>query len=328
MGTLIALGLGEWLARVHLQHVLGRTALFRNHQVLGWAMEGNQEVTWTTSEGKEWQIKTNEAGLRSYQKTDPPRPTMLILGDSFAFGQGVNQEERFDERLAVHHQLHALNTGVMGYGTDQQYLSAITHLDQLGEGDLVIWLTYFNDFFDIAMRRNNGRAKPFARLSADSIVWEAPVFNTFDHIREHSALFSRLARLIAGRAQLSEAEMLQSTQRYQRIVQELATKLHQKQVPLLVVMHGLALCPDILTESVHSMAVQLDSQPGVQVYILQSLNYHLTPNYYQEDGHWSAAGHEQVANELQSLIGTTRGAYLRPVNPDTTSEVLSQSPHN
>ena len=187
MGTVIVLGLGELLARVHLHHVLGRTALFTNHERLGWAMLPNKELTWTTQEGREWQISTNSEGLRSFPKADQTKPTVLVLGDSFAFGQGVDQPERFDELLAAKYQAHALNTGVMGYGTDQEYFSALNYTDQLGAGDMVIWLTYFNDFYDLSLRRNNGRAKPFARLDTDSLVWVFPVFTTFDHVRERAA---------------------------------------------------------------------------------------------------------------------------------------------
>lgn len=72
----------------------------------------------------------------------PGERRILLAGDSFTFGHGVDDPARFGERLeAMFPDLEVINTAVWGTGTDQQYL---LYLDdgRRYETDLVI-LGYF-----------------------------------------------------------------------------------------------------------------------------------------------------------------------------------------
>jgi len=45
----------------------------------------------------------------------------LILGDSLSFGEGIDIKDRFDVRmLSFLPATRVINTGTMGYGTDQE----------------------------------------------------------------------------------------------------------------------------------------------------------------------------------------------------------------
>lgn len=95
----------------------------------------------------ETRIVTNAQRLRESEDTPYSRPVdarhrVLLCGDSFTFGHGVDEMERYGERLeALIPGLDVVNTGVWGTGTDQQYL---LYLDEgrRYDADLVL-LGYF-----------------------------------------------------------------------------------------------------------------------------------------------------------------------------------------
>ena len=103
------------------------------------------------------EVRTNSLGLRSPEPIESSGPSVLLLGDSFAFGHGVEQEETSAYRLADELnrgrtdndgtiQVH--NAGVMSYGTRQ----SVERLRQLGptlRPDLCILLFFVgNDPID------------------------------------------------------------------------------------------------------------------------------------------------------------------------------------
>lgn len=70
------------------------------------------------------------AGHRVTQSPASPRATLLIAGDSFVFGTGVNDTESFPYRIGAEHwpDVHVINAGVGGWGVTQGYLTVIDAL--------------------------------------------------------------------------------------------------------------------------------------------------------------------------------------------------------
>jgi len=94
-------------------------------ETLGWKNIPNWSAT-TFSR----RLTINSRGLRD-RECDLAKPEgvvrVLVLGDSFVWGYGVSDEEVFTERLeskliANGAKVEVLNTGVSGWGTDQQLL--------------------------------------------------------------------------------------------------------------------------------------------------------------------------------------------------------------
>jgi hypothetical protein len=94
------------------------------------------------------QVEINSKGLRGaevgYQKPQGLK-RILVVGDSFAWGFGVEQDEIFSTRLeAALPDTEVINAGVSGYSTDQ----ALLWLQQEGKRyspDVVIYLLSGND---------------------------------------------------------------------------------------------------------------------------------------------------------------------------------------
>jgi hypothetical protein len=110
-------------------------------------------------------FRINSLGLRGAEVQVPKPPgrlRVLVSGDSFVFGVGVDEEHIFTTRLAE--RLHDLtgedvdviNMGVSGYSTDQEYL-LLKRLGRRLDPDLVLLVVCDNDFegnqLDFAYRR-------------------------------------------------------------------------------------------------------------------------------------------------------------------------------
>ena len=126
----------------------------RNHfwtydPLLGWAHEPGQEGVFETEQFRT-EVRINEKGLRDrshpYERRDDSK-RILVLGDSFAWGYGVEESERFSQLLEGELGVEVINAGVSGYSTDQELLwyenEGIKY-----ETDLVILMLSGNDVGD------------------------------------------------------------------------------------------------------------------------------------------------------------------------------------
>ena len=92
--TLVLLELG---AQFTVRHVLQHGRLFQADPVLGWKPIPNLSLVRRNAAGEPWLIQTNENGFRGAGDWRvPAERRLLILGDSHAFGEGVNLQDRFD----------------------------------------------------------------------------------------------------------------------------------------------------------------------------------------------------------------------------------------
>jgi hypothetical protein len=133
-----------------------------------------------TTYGKELSI--NAKGLRDrdydYAKPDGVK-RILVLGDSFAWGFGVADDEVFTEVLERDLRLQGpswevLNAAVSGWGTDQEYLF-LRDEGLLYEPDIVV-LAFFsgNDFHNNIESVQYGLHKPVF-VSTDLKLMNSPV---------------------------------------------------------------------------------------------------------------------------------------------------------
>lgn len=128
-------------------------------------------------------VQTNSSGFWdkefSIQK-DPSRCRIAFLGDSFTWGLGVNQRERFTDLLeAKNSQWEAFNFGIPGYGTDQSLISWKKTASAF-RPDLVVLTVFNNDYTDNLHMVRYGRQKPYFELGVnDSLILQnVPVTST------------------------------------------------------------------------------------------------------------------------------------------------------
>ena len=108
-----------------LRYSIGERNFFcRFDRQLGWAplenISGQQSV-----DRKRFVVHQNQFGLRGaddmrLEKT-PGEKRILVLGDSYIWGFGANQDSLFSAPQVHQTNDEIINAGVSGYGTDQEY---------------------------------------------------------------------------------------------------------------------------------------------------------------------------------------------------------------
>lgn len=101
-----------------------RDQFWKYDPVLGWVHQPGQDGIFETPQFHT-SVRINEKGLRdrshSYSRQNSSQ-RILVLGDSFAWGYGVEESDRFSQQLEKSMDLEVINAGVSGYSTDQELL--------------------------------------------------------------------------------------------------------------------------------------------------------------------------------------------------------------
>jgi lysophospholipase L1-like esterase len=126
-----------------------RDRFWKYDSLLGWAHQPGQEGVFETAQFHTF-VHINKEGLRdrehSYTRPNNSK-RILVIGDSFAWGYGVEETQRFSQLLETSMGVEVINAGVSGYSTDQELLWL------KGEGvkyetDLVVLVLAGNDIGD------------------------------------------------------------------------------------------------------------------------------------------------------------------------------------
>ena len=294
--------------------------LFRPDADLGWAPLPNLDLVRKNANGEFWHVMTDAEGIRgpsAWGNDDQTR--LLLLGDSFAFGEGVDLAERFDtlvgERIP---NLSIVNLGVMGYGPDQQLIRARPWQRTLRRGDAVLLLTYGNDFYDLARTRHGGRSKPWVQDVGGRLVEHQPAIDAFDRLRDRSYVFTLLTRSTArlGRSERTEQRLEAVGELYRKFVLQETADLLARGVLVVIVHHG-----DRVFELPFEVAeVFARTCAGVSgcLALDDALARHPRGEVFLEDGHWAAGGHRVAAGEIAAYLERLPGfggAGGRPNDP-------------
>lgn len=180
LGTAVGLLCAEVVVRLGFP---SRTSVFRLHDylesdrgkfarydaVLGWDGLENAEDDFTWVDCRH-HVKQNRFGYRSGDH-DPGARTgrrVLVLGDSFVWGFGVEDDEIFTRVMeqSTAGRIEAVNMGVPGYGTDQEYLLWSRKGRPWLPDDVLLMVTLYNDFWDNVEAVRYSYPKPLFRLDA------------------------------------------------------------------------------------------------------------------------------------------------------------------
>lgn len=133
-----------------------------NDEVMACFKPGIHRVA-TTSDYTTFEISTaapdgGPCGFR--EQFAPDRPAALVIGDSFAFGFGVEERDRFSNLPGNSPGGRWVNLGIAGYGPQQEMLVLEKHYSRF-PAPFVIWQYFPNDLEDAVKFENwVARGKP------------------------------------------------------------------------------------------------------------------------------------------------------------------------
>lgn len=316
-GTLRLLGAGP--VAVHPD----QRSLWVHHPQLGWITRAGYEGTFET-DFFSVDVAINSRGLRgdevSLRKPEGVR-RVLVVGDSFAWGFGVEKEDTFAEQLArAIPATEVINGAVSGYSTDQALLWLRLEGSQY-EPDVVVYALSGND--DIMNHMQVAYwtyYKPSYRLDrrAGLLLQGVPVPRAGFSERLRHALRSRsaIARALEIAVLGHEAAFVYLADSYPdpsdphrltvALVAALRAEAHRTGALFVVVANSqFWFSPsgsydrlvDELRKAGHDV-VDVESLPGWDSAAMQ----------IPGDGHWNARGHEFVTGLLAQRLGTEAGA--------------------
>ena len=112
----------------------------------GWAVGPNRQSTDGRYRSGPEGVRTSEVG-QSYADL-PRKTTVAVMGDSFAFGEEVANQDTFASRMqeGLGSDYRVLNFGVPGFGVDQSYLRYVHHATPW-QPDVAVLTFVWHDLF-------------------------------------------------------------------------------------------------------------------------------------------------------------------------------------
>ncbi|MGE0768576.1 MAG: hypothetical protein AB7L90_19155 [Hyphomicrobiaceae bacterium] len=285
----------EVALRFYTTYVTKRDHLLRSDPLTGWRTAPDLQTTRVNAAGEEWSIRTDQSGQRVVAHNPNAVRRILILGDSLSFGEGIDIEHRFDQKmLASLPRANAINTGTMGYGTDQEYVAFQSWKHLLTSGDTVLIVLNQSDYFDVLRRRFVGRAKPYFEKVDGTYVLRPPRLGGW----ERWSNWSRVAALVARLIEPTETEQLdpsRSLEIIRFILRQIRAEV-PRGVGVALAHHGTR---DFLEPRLGMSPASFCQFADVCI----DLDAVLTdPEHFLPDGHWSASGHAAVAGALVKAL--------------------------
>lgn len=157
---------------------------------LGWTTIPNTKVT----KGK-ITYTTNSMGFRS-DEVDPSKEHILVIGDSVAFGLGVNDDETVSYYLSQKlKKYQVLNLAVPGYSIDQYYLTLKRHISKTKPKLIIVVLFSGNDWVETGQNHIFGISKPFFEIDRDEVTQINPNISKFscNHLFSRSKIFKMVS---------------------------------------------------------------------------------------------------------------------------------------
>ncbi|GAA4463450.1 hypothetical protein GCM10023093_11940 [Nemorincola caseinilytica] len=281
--------------------------------VLGYRLTPRMDVTFDNTEFST-RVRTNAVGFRD-DDASLNAPDVLFLGDSYAFGWGVNEEEGVEKQYERLTGKKVLNMAVPGYGNVQELLMLYKWEGSAQvQGKKIFLFLSPNDLLD--NENTSFGAFPYFVEQAGSFRIHEPATAGFDewqtavdewHIKAPIARRNMLAYYCLNalknirvkdlyKDHLSGERAVKGTKAFVLVAEELARFAKETQCALTIVY-----IPAMDAEHNKYMPLVRDvcAKLGLQ---FADLGQVITPeDVYPMDMHWKASGHSKAAALVSAL---------------------------
>lgn len=260
------------------------------------------------------EVETNSLGLRDEEiELDPAdkRPRILLLGDSFVFGFGVNVDDRLDSRLQHYlgEEAIVINAGVPAWGTIQETNFGRDLFDQV-HPDVIVLTFCGNDPHDDSLFLGEGmvfREEGLIQFPGKRLLRENS--HLYRYVL-HQTKVLRHTRYVRGRRQSFPAAALDEATGESISSEDWAATLAVIQTFLEDYLTfnpaGLLLvqATNPINEDIHSHLAALDNGENLIFVDLseQFRQLDAKDRVLPFDSHWSPAVHEISASSLYEVL--------------------------
>jgi hypothetical protein len=306
--------------------------------LLGWTYTPNQRGRLNHNDFSV-EIFTNSQGMSDseYSVERTWKKRMLVLGDSFGVGFGVEHHERFSEILEnAHPDWEIINASVSGYSTDQQFL----FLKKRGiafKPDVVLLLFFKNDFVGNVLAENYWHFKPFYVIERGQLkLQNVPVPNqtSMQRLRlffnYNSCLIRKIYPGVVRRLRRLVSRKTGNSGKDSGVVQRMGDVTNH----LITAMKELCQRNDSIFILV-SIPMNVEGRTFLQKITEEEKIPYLPLDAYFEstvtsvrfsyDPHWNAKGHEIAANAIDAFLrkqGVFDPSKSGRYSEDTTSRLV------
>jgi GDSL-like Lipase/Acylhydrolase family len=302
--------------------------LFRFDPETGYAARPNSSTKWTVlgTDDKpflQYHVHTDQRSARVVNRAErtPDHVDILLLGDSFTWGHGIEGEETFAFQTIAALGSTGANFALPGYGTIHSLQILRRHRD-LAPKLVVLTVNAFHAWRNVSAC--GASAYPFC-LDSSHVAWDREgrpyiarpwsdgVARVHLQMQAERGRLDALTWIIHGmdvtvarvRAQIANANALDPARQnaaFEFLIEQMAVATREMKATLLIVFladETLLPPPELLSRSAARLGYSfLDLRP-VFMKIEESVRRHL---YLKNDGHPSAAGHALIAQELIAFI--------------------------
>jgi len=272
-------------------------------------------------------IKTNNLGFRAdidYNPEKDGRFRIMILGDSFTFGQGVEKEQVYSSVLGrmIENKLgiktECMNMGVIGYGTLQEIkvFRKYSHFNP----DLVILGSYIRDTFGseggndlvdnyrYAVKHKKWKVSTNGHLPKASSKDLSLPRRIRGFLKKNSNLYRNIELMLGGviRKYYKPKDNLKLKEKAWEITLSALTEFDKElqEDGIKCLLYWIPF-PQAVTTNNHSVAERIDAlelQNIILVDPVQEMGPDPMQYYYRLDSHWNEKGHDLAANLLFDSI--------------------------
>ena len=187
----------------------------------------------------------NNEGFRTYKGFNPSESNHLIIGDSFGFGDELDDSEALSYLLYKDYDIKNINAAVYGYGVDQMTLRALEIIKNK-EISKVIMITSPGGIDRVNKSVRNNVKKPFYLFDGKKLVLNKPGYQKIENATRNSLInksfFIRFSLIKLGMSKyLVNDEMVQDNLPYYlkscKILENFQEKLNNKNINFDVVLY-------------------------------------------------------------------------------------------